>query len=109
LNREAWAYLPLIVEGRAMGVWMVSYTHPVRFTPDERAILTTVARMLARALSTAMTRESERALSAGLRQTMLARNLPPVPGMSMTGRYVPTGGSVQVGGDWYDLLELPSG
>ena len=109
LKREAWAYLPLVVEGRAMGLWMVSYTHPVRFAADERAILTTISRMLARALSVALTRESERALSAGLRKTMLPWNLPEIPGMSMTGRYVPTGGNLQVGGDWFDLLELPGG
>lgn len=29
--------------------------------------------------------------------------------MSVAARYVPTGGGLQVGGDWYDVIPLPSG
>jgi anti-sigma regulatory factor (Ser/Thr protein kinase) len=29
--------------------------------------------------------------------------------MSVAARYVPTGGGLQVGGDWYDMIPLPSG
>lgn len=29
--------------------------------------------------------------------------------MTLTARYVPTGGGLQVGGDWYDVIDLPSG
>jgi len=47
-GRESWAFLPLIVAGRTMGAWMASFAYPVAFTPDERSVLTTVARMLAR-------------------------------------------------------------
>src|SRR5690606_22690057 len=32
-----------------------------------------------------------------------------IPGMTVAARYVPTGGGLQVGGDWYDLIPLPSG
>ncbi|MEH0528998.1 SpoIIE family protein phosphatase [Streptomyces stelliscabiei] len=92
-----------------MGAWMAGFTHPVTFTPDERSVLTTVARMLAQALSRAGAAETERELTDGLQRTMLPTLGPEIPGMSVAARYVPTGGGLQVGGDWYDMIALPNG
>ncbi|MEU9284465.1 SpoIIE family protein phosphatase [Streptomyces sp. NPDC048275] len=108
-DRESWAFLPLTVAGRTMGAWMAAFTYPVSFTPDERSVLTTVARMLAQALSRAGAAESERELTDGLQRSMMPTLGPQIPGMSVAARYVPTGGGLQVGGDWYDMIPLPSG
>ncbi|GHC75511.1 ATP-binding SpoIIE family protein phosphatase [Streptomyces flavofungini] len=108
-ERQSWAFLPLIVAGRTMGAWMAAFTYPVSFTPDERSVLTTVARMLAQALSRAGVAESERELTEGLQRSMLPMLGPEIPGMAVAARYVPTGGGLQVGGDWYDVIPLPSG
>ncbi|MFC8914215.1 SpoIIE family protein phosphatase [Streptomyces sp. NPDC057116] len=108
-GRESWAFLPLVVAGRTMGAWMAAFTYPVSFTPDERSVLTTVARMLAQALARAGVAESERELSLGLQRTMMPVLGPAIPGMEVAARYVPTGGGLQVGGDWYDMIQLPAG
>ncbi|GAA2475113.1 SpoIIE family protein phosphatase [Streptomyces gobitricini] len=108
-GRESWAFLPLIVAGRTMGAWMAAFTYRVSFTPDERSVLTTVARMLAQALARAGVAESERELSLGLQRTMMPVLGPAIPGMEVAARYVPTGGGLQVGGDWYDMIQLPGG
>ncbi|MFF3495839.1 SpoIIE family protein phosphatase [Streptomyces sp. NPDC002795] len=108
-ERKSWAFLPLVVAGRTLGAWMAGFTYPVSFTPDERSVLTTVARMLAQALSRAGVAESERELTDGLQKTMLPSLGPEIPGMSIAARYVPTGGGLQVGGDWYDMIPLPGG
>ncbi|MFI7401540.1 SpoIIE family protein phosphatase [Streptomyces sp. NPDC049541] len=108
-NRHSWAFLPLTVAGRTMGAWMAAFAYPVTFNPDERSVLTTVARMLAQALSRAGTAETERALTDGLQRSMLPTLGPQIPGMSVAARYVPTGGGLQVGGDWYDMIPLPGG
>ncbi|MEU3793340.1 SpoIIE family protein phosphatase [Streptomyces fructofermentans] len=108
-GRQSWAFLPLTVAGRTMGAWMAGFTYPVTFTPDERSVLTTVARMLAQALSRAGVAESERELTDGLQRSMLPTLGPRIPGMSLAARYVPTGGGLQVGGDWYDMIPLPGG
>ncbi|MDQ1009586.1 serine phosphatase RsbU (regulator of sigma subunit)/anti-sigma regulatory factor (Ser/Thr protein kinase) [Streptomyces sp. V4I23] len=108
-GRRSWAFLPLIVAGRTIGAWMAAFRHPVAFTPDERSVLTTVARMLAQALARAGAAESERELSLGLQRTMMPTLGPGIPGMTVAARYVPTGGGLQVGGDWYDMIPLPSG
>ncbi|MCQ0024811.1 SpoIIE family protein phosphatase [Streptomyces somaliensis DSM 40738] len=109
LGRGSWAFLPLVVAGRTMGAWMASFAHQVGFTPDERSVLTTVARMLAQALTRAGAAESERELSLGLQRTMMPVLGPAIPGMEVAARYVPTGGGLQVGGDWYDMIQLPAG
>ncbi|MFD3381720.1 MULTISPECIES: SpoIIE family protein phosphatase [unclassified Streptomyces] len=108
-DRQSWAFLPLTFAGRTMGAWMAAFTYPVTFTPDERSVLTTVARMLAQALSRAGVAESERELTDGLQRSMLPTLGPQIPGMSLAARYVPTGGGLQVGGDWYDMIPLPGG
>ncbi|NEB00254.1 SpoIIE family protein phosphatase [Streptomyces sp. SID13726] len=108
-DRQSWAFLPLTVAGRTMGAWMAGFTYPVAFTPDERSVLTTVARMLAQALSRAGVEESERELTDGLQRSMLPMLGPEIPGMTVAARYVPTGGGLQVGGDWYDMIPLPGG
>ncbi|MFZ3558571.1 MULTISPECIES: ATP-binding SpoIIE family protein phosphatase [unclassified Streptomyces] len=108
-ERKSWAFLPLIVAGHTIGAWMAGFTYPVSFTPDERSVLTTVARMLAQALSRAGVAESERELTDGLQKTMLPSLGPEIPGMTIAARYVPTGGGLQVGGDWYDMIPLPGG
>ncbi|MEB8344155.1 ATP-binding SpoIIE family protein phosphatase [Streptomyces endophyticus] len=108
-ERKSWAFLPLVVAGHTIGAWMAGFTYPVSFTPDERSVLTTVARMLAQALSRAGVAESERELTDGLQKTMLPSLGPEIPGMNIAARYVPTGGGLQVGGDWYDMIPLPGG
>ncbi|MEU0968078.1 SpoIIE family protein phosphatase [Streptomyces sp. NPDC005917] len=108
-GRRSWAFLPLTVAGRTMGAWMAGFAYPVSFTPDERSVLTTVARMLAQALSRAGIADSERELTDGLQRSMLPTLGPEIPGMDAAARYIPTGGGLQVGGDWYDMIPLPSG
>ncbi|MEV7388007.1 SpoIIE family protein phosphatase [Streptomyces sp. NPDC091215] len=108
-GRKSWAFLPLTVAGRTMGAWMAGFAYQVSFTPDERSVLTTVARMLAQALSRAGIADSERELTDGLQRSMLPTLGPEIPGMEVAARYIPTGGGLQVGGDWYDMIPLPSG
>jgi serine phosphatase RsbU (regulator of sigma subunit)/anti-sigma regulatory factor (Ser/Thr protein kinase) len=106
-GRHSWAFLPLTVAGRTMGAWMAGFTYPVAFTPDERSVLTTVARMLAQALTRASVAETQRELTDGLQRSMLPTLGPEIPGMTLAARYIPTGGGLQVGGDWYDMIPLP--
>ncbi|MEE1773439.1 SpoIIE family protein phosphatase [Streptomyces sp. JV185] len=108
-GRRSWAFLPLTVAGHTMGAWMAGFKHPVSFSPDERSVLTTVARMLAQALTRAGVAETERELSLGLQRSMMPTLGPDIPGMTVAARYIPTGGGLQVGGDWYDMIPLPNG
>ncbi|MEU5210816.1 SpoIIE family protein phosphatase [Streptomyces sp. NPDC020742] len=108
-GRTSWAFLPLVNAGRTIGAWMAGFAQPVAFTPDERAVLTTVARMLAQALARAGVQEEQQELALGLQRSMMPTVQPDIPGMTVAARYVPTGGGLEVGGDWYDMIPLPSG
>jgi anti-sigma regulatory factor (Ser/Thr protein kinase) len=107
-HRKSWAFLPLVTAGRTTGAWLAAFETAVQFTPDERSVLSTVARMLSQALERAHTNEAERALSRGLRRSM-GDSAREIDGLTVTARYVPTGGGLLVGGDWYDVIDLPDG
>ncbi|WNI14142.1 ATP-binding SpoIIE family protein phosphatase [Actinacidiphila sp. ITFR-21] len=108
VGRTAWAFLPLVTAGRITGVWLAAFRTPVGFTAQERALLMATARLLAQALERTRTGEAELALSRGLRRSMGAVD-PALPGLTLATRYVPTGGGLVVGGDWYDCINLPTG
>jgi hypothetical protein len=39
---------------------------------------------------------------------MMPSTVPEIPGLAVAARYVPTGGGLTIGGDWYDVIPLPS-
>jgi len=107
-GRTSWAFLPLVAAGRIVGVFMAAFRSPVAFTRQEQGLLVLMARLVARALERTRTNTAELALSRGLRRSM-GSSAPAVPGLSVATRYVPTGGGLVVGGDWYDVLNLSGG
>jgi two-component system, chemotaxis family, sensor kinase Cph1 len=68
------------------------------------------ARELATALAAARLDRAEEddRLAATLQRTLLLESPPAVPGLALAARYVPSAQDV-VGGDWYDVVPLPSG
>ena len=53
--------------------------------------------------------EREHRIAETLQRSLLPDRLPEVPGMALGARYVPAGADLAVGGDWYDVVELPTG
>jgi serine phosphatase RsbU (regulator of sigma subunit)/anti-sigma regulatory factor (Ser/Thr protein kinase) len=51
----------------------------------------------------------QRGVAETLQQSLLPDRLPELPGMSFAARYLPGASGVEVGGDWYDVIELPTG
>ncbi|WP_433341113.1 ATP-binding SpoIIE family protein phosphatase [Streptomyces sp. CA-253872] len=108
-GREAWAYLPLVTGGNVEGVWLAAFGAPRTFSAADRALLRTAAALLTAALERSRTGAAELALSRGLRSSMGAAAGGVRTGLSVASRYVPTGGGLMVGGDWYDVIQLPGG
>ncbi|MFJ8825172.1 SpoIIE family protein phosphatase [Streptomyces sp. NPDC102467] len=107
-GHQAWAFLPLMTYGQLTGVWMAAFDTPVDMTDSVRALLMTIARLLGQSIEQTYTGEADRALSRSLRSSM-GRTGPGVDGLTTTARYLPTGGGLMVGGDWFDCLALPNG
>jgi serine phosphatase RsbU (regulator of sigma subunit) len=99
--------VPMIAEGELTGVLHVGSTTPRRFTEDEVEALQLVADRLAVAVYVDRTR-SERAAAAMLQESLLPSLLPSTAGWELAARYV-AGAESGVGGDWYDVFDLPGG
>ncbi|MFF8815251.1 PP2C family protein-serine/threonine phosphatase [Streptomyces pactum] len=106
---RSWAFLPLIASGHPVGSCILGYdaTHP--FTADERAALTALGGLVAQALERARLYDAEFALARGLQDALLPHRLPPVRGLDTAARYLPGTQGMEIGGDWYDVIETPGG
>ncbi|MEU1532330.1 SpoIIE family protein phosphatase [Streptomyces fagopyri] len=105
-GRAAWAFLPLIVSRRPVGCWVLSFDRPRPFGPDERAVLTSLAGLIAQALDRARLYDTKHQLAHDLQSGLLPTTLPVVPGLDVAARYLPAARGMDVGGDFYDLIRL---
>ncbi|MGW1161168.1 SpoIIE family protein phosphatase [Streptomyces sp. NPDC002513] len=102
----AWAWLPLMVSGRAVGMCVVGYEHPHDFSLQERTTLTSLGALIAQALDRARQYDAAQQLAEGLQARLLPRTLPRIPGLRVAARYLPASHGMDVGGDFYDLIRL---
>ncbi|GGU81323.1 hypothetical protein GCM10010275_15240 [Streptomyces litmocidini] len=105
-GKQAWAFLPLIVSGRPVGCCILSYERPHAFSADERAVLTSLAGLIAQALDRARLYDAARDLAHGLQQALLPHRLPALPGLDTAARYLPASRGMDIGGDFYDVIRL---
>lgn len=100
----AWAFLPLTVSGRAVGSLVLAYERPHAFPPAERALLTSLAGLIAQALDRARLYDAKITLAHALQTGLLPQVLPHLPGLQVAARYRPADHSMDIGGDFYDLI-----
>ncbi|MCX4767064.1 SpoIIE family protein phosphatase [Streptomyces sp. NBC_01275] len=100
----AWAYLPLIASGRPVGACVLAYAEPHPFSTHERAVLTSLAGLIAQALDRALLYDVKHQLAHGLQAALLPHSLPSLPGIEATARYLPATRGMEIGGDFYDLV-----
>ncbi|MFJ4333862.1 MULTISPECIES: SpoIIE family protein phosphatase [unclassified Streptomyces] len=81
-------------------------SHP--FTTADLPLLEEITRRAGLALDNARLYERQRKVSETMQRHLLPQ-LPRVPEMQMTARYVPAPDASQVGGDWYDAFVLSDG
>ncbi|WP_309056883.1 SpoIIE family protein phosphatase [Streptomyces sp.] len=103
-GRNAWAFLPLIASGRPVGSLILSYEQPRPFPPAERALLTSLAGLIAQAVARARLYDAKQSLAHSLQTGLLPHSLHPPPGVKVAARYLPAGHGMEVGGDFYDLV-----
>ncbi|MFJ3856853.1 SpoIIE family protein phosphatase [Streptomyces sp. NPDC090085] len=103
---EAWAFLPLIASNRTVGLLILAYSHPHVFAPGERAVLTSIAGLIAQALDRARLYDSTHQLAHSLQTGLLPRVLPRVPRLDVAARYLPAARGLDIGGDFYDLIRI---
>jgi serine phosphatase RsbU (regulator of sigma subunit)/anti-sigma regulatory factor (Ser/Thr protein kinase) len=102
--------VPLIVDGRVVGVLHVGTLTPRTFTSDDAAVLALAAARAAPAIERARlfdALEHEHRAAVTLQRSLLPEILPEIVGVEIAARYFPA--RDVVGGDWYDVIELPRG
>ena len=98
--------VPLLSGGELLGVLYVGSLTTRRFTRDEIELLQLAGDRVALATQSRQTQVS-RAAATVLQRSLLPSKLPVLPGLEFAARYVPGGGG-EVGGDWYDVFDVPS-
>jgi serine phosphatase RsbU (regulator of sigma subunit)/anti-sigma regulatory factor (Ser/Thr protein kinase) len=101
--------LPLLAEGEVTGVLVVAAAAPRHFTADDVNLLRLAADRVALAVDHARVYEREHRIAETLQRSLLPERLPQLPGLSVAARYLPAAAEAEVGGDWYDVLPMPSG
>ena len=98
--------VPLIVEGRVLGVLHVGSFEEREFTDDDVDLLSSAGDRAALAIHGRLA-ERDRGLAEALQRSLLPM-LPDVLGVGLEGRYLPAA-AARLGGDWYDAFTLPGG
>ncbi|GCD94991.1 SpoIIE family protein phosphatase [Embleya hyalina] len=102
---SAWAFLPLIASDRAVGSCILGFDRRHAFTPEERSVLTALSGLIAQALERARLYDAEFALARGLQHALLPHRLPTLPNLEVVARYLPGTQGMEIGGDWYDVID----
>jgi anti-sigma regulatory factor (Ser/Thr protein kinase)/putative methionine-R-sulfoxide reductase with GAF domain len=100
--------VPLLVEGRVIGVMHVGTLRYRDFDQDDVRLLERAAERAAFAVHSARLDE-QRAMTELLQRTMLPDALGEIPGLHLSAKYLPAGSGLKVGGDWYDVFQLADG
>ncbi|MEV6993708.1 SpoIIE family protein phosphatase [Streptomyces sp. NPDC093228] len=92
-----------------LGAWLVTYDSAHHSSPDERALMCTLADLAGQALKRVRLQEARVELAAALQQTMLPTLPEHLPGLEVAARYRPSRDGLDIGGDWYDAFVTPDG
>ncbi|MBW8707450.1 Phosphoserine phosphatase RsbU [Streptomyces sp. MBT84] len=92
-----------------LGAWLVTYDSTHHSSPDERALMVTLADLAGQALKRVRLQEARVELAAALQQTMLPTLPEHLPGLEVAARYRPSRDGLDIGGDWYDAFVTPDG
>ena len=101
--------MPLVSGRHTVGVLELGWAEPVTLDDDDRRFLGTLGSQGAQALDRARHFESERSIAETLQRSVLPSVLPRVAGVQIAARYLPGTQGVDIGGDWFDAVELRDG
>ena len=106
-DKQAWAFLPLIVSDRPVGYFVMSFAGSRRLE-DERGVLVAISGLAAHALERARLFDAEHFRAQQLQRGLLPRNQHTLTAVTAAARYLPASAGAEVGGDWYDVIPLSS-
>jgi PAS domain S-box-containing protein len=110
LGFTSYMAVPLVAQDKVLGcVTIVSAGSGRRFGPEDLALTERLAERVAQVVVRARRYDREHLASHALQSSLLPPDPPQIAGLRTTARYLPGTVDVEVGGDFYDLVLLPSG
>jgi serine phosphatase RsbU (regulator of sigma subunit)/anti-sigma regulatory factor (Ser/Thr protein kinase) len=104
--------VPLQVRDEIIGALSLSTSQGTgrRLGTDELQLTEELARRAASAIDNARLYARQRTAAELLQHSLLPEKLPELPGIAAAARYIAGGPpSMEIGGDWYDVFEVPDG
>lgn len=109
LGIHSYISVPLRARGRMLGVLTVASTNPGHlYNETDLSLMENLAHRSALALDNARLYYERSNIAHTLQQSLLPK-LPQTPGLSVGVQYLPLGEENEVGGDFYDLIEVKDG
>ncbi|SCX42916.1 PAS domain S-box-containing protein [Klenkia marina] len=109
LGGHAVVAVPMIARRRVLGAMALVLTGEDRsFTDPDVELVQDLARRAGLALDNVRLYQAEHQVAETLQRSLLPQ-LPDIPGVSSAAHYVSASTAADVGGDFYDLLQLPDG
>jgi anti-sigma regulatory factor (Ser/Thr protein kinase) len=110
LNPRSTVTVPLRTRNDTLGSLVAYWAEtPRRYEESDIPLFEELAKRAATAIENARLYEREREVATEFQRAALPNSLPEVPGIRFHGIYVPGSARAQVGGDWYDALQLSDG
>lgn len=103
------AVTPLTTGAGTFGALMVANKHASGLGPEDKEALCVLATQGAQALENARRFERERSVARSLQKGLLRTELPDLEGLDFGALYEAADAEADIGGDFYDLIDLPNG
>ncbi|WP_436841050.1 SpoIIE family protein phosphatase [Streptomyces bobili] len=101
--------IPLVARGKVLGAVVVTRLRSREpFDEQDCVLIDELAARAALNIDNALMYTRQRAAALTLQRSLTNSALPVVPGLELTGRYLPAS-EHDVGGDWFDVIALPEG
>ncbi|GAA1966006.1 ATP-binding SpoIIE family protein phosphatase [Kitasatospora viridis] len=100
--------LPLSARGTVLGILkLLRLPDRAPFDESEAATLLELAARAALSLDNARLHRAESKVATTLQRSMIPTRPPQIPGVQIAHRYMPGDRRAEVGGDWFDAIQLP--
>lgn len=108
-SARAWVALPVRDSRGQVGACLFGFPEPHEFPAEEKAQLFAASALLAVSLERARMHEFQRALATELQRGVLPRGQLTASGLTIATRYQSATSGVEIGGDFYDVVQLGDG
>ena len=108
-GHESHLFMPLVAGRRPNALLVLSWAEAYPLAQEERRFVEALAGQAAQALDRATHYELEQTIAETLQRSILPVSLPRVEGVQLAARYLPGTAELDVGGDWFDAIQLPDG